>query len=109
MGAFVCLSACARRCVGWGAALTRAPPTGWRGIGATRRWSGNGLGRGDQMAKKPGPTYSQSVEQGLLEDVKEHPQDDGPRSILADWLEEKGDTRGEFIRLQCQLARMPRD
>src|SRR5262249_25468037 len=25
----------------------------------------------------------------------------------ADWLEERGDPRGEFIRTQCQLARFP--
>jgi uncharacterized protein (TIGR02996 family) len=32
------------------------------------------------------------------------PDDDTPRLIYADWLEERGDPRGEFIRLQCELA-----
>lgn len=31
---------------------------------------------------------------------------DAPRLIFADWLEERGDPRGEFIRVQCQLARL---
>jgi uncharacterized protein (TIGR02996 family) len=34
----------------------------------------------------------------------EAPHDDTPRLIYADWLEECGDPRGEFIRLQCWLA-----
>jgi hypothetical protein len=27
-----------------------------------------------------------------------------PRLILADWLEERGDPRADFIRVQCELA-----
>ena len=34
------------------------------------------------------------------------PEDDAPRLIFADWLEEHGeDHRAEFIRIQCELAR----
>ncbi len=34
------------------------------------------------------------------------PEDDAPRLVFADWLEEHGDAdRAEFIRLQCSLAR----
>jgi uncharacterized protein (TIGR02996 family) len=45
----------------------------------------------------------------LLRDIKEHPEDDTPRLVLADWLQEFGTTesaraRGEFIYLQCRLA-----
>src|SRR5262249_7610438 len=29
--------------------------------------------------------------------------------VYADWLEERGDPRGEFIRVQCQLARLQQD
>jgi uncharacterized protein (TIGR02996 family) len=32
------------------------------------------------------------------------PDDDGPRLMYADWLTEHGDPRGEFIRVQCELA-----
>ena len=35
--------------------------------------------------------------------------EDGPRLVFADWLEERGDPHGEFIRLQCRLARLADD
>src|SRR5882724_7795804 len=39
--------------------------------------------------------------------ILESPDDDGPRLVYADWLDERGDhDRAEFIRLQCELARM---
>jgi uncharacterized protein (TIGR02996 family) len=39
----------------------------------------------------------------LLEAAKQSPEDEGPRLVLADWLEDHGDTdRAEFIRLQCR-------
>ena len=38
----------------------------------------------------------------LLAAVYAHPEDDGPRLVLADHLQERGDPRGEFIALQCQ-------
>jgi uncharacterized protein (TIGR02996 family) len=35
------------------------------------------------------------------------PQDDGPRLVYADWLDEQGEAdRAAFIRVQCQLARL---
>src|SRR5438552_7893233 len=38
---------------------------------------------------------------GLLADIFEHPDDDTPRLVYADWLQDHGDpTRGEFIRAQ---------
>jgi len=43
----------------------------------------------------------------FLDAIKETPDDDTPRLILADWLMEHGDeVRGEFIQLQCRLAQM---
>lgn len=36
------------------------------------------------------------------------PEDDGPRLIFADWLDEQGEgERAEFIRVQCRLEREP--
>lgn len=32
---------------------------------------------------------------------------DGPRLVFADWLEERGDPQGEFIRLQVELDKPP--
>jgi uncharacterized protein (TIGR02996 family) len=43
-------------------------------------------------------------EHGFLDAIWENPDDDGPRSIYADWLEEQGNPPGEFIRIQCALA-----
>jgi uncharacterized protein (TIGR02996 family) len=42
----------------------------------------------------------------FLQAVLDAPDDDAPRLIYADWLEEQGDPRGEFIRIQCALAQM---
>jgi uncharacterized protein (TIGR02996 family) len=50
------------------------------------------------------PLHPQVV--ALLQDSKEHPEDDTPRLVLADWLEEHGDPRGEFVRTQVERARL---
>lgn len=44
-------------------------------------------------------------EQALRAMILSHPDDDAPRLIYADWLEEQGHTdRATFIRQQCELA-----
>jgi uncharacterized protein (TIGR02996 family) len=47
----------------------------------------------------------------FLADIKEHPDEEGLRLILADWLEEFGDAldqaRAELIRCQIDHARLP--
>jgi len=48
-------------------------------------------------------------EQAFLQTIIADPSDDAPRLVFADWLEEHGDPRGEFIRVQCELARLPED
>jgi uncharacterized protein (TIGR02996 family) len=48
-------------------------------------------------------------ESAFLDRVCADPDDDAPRLILADWLDERGDPRGEFIRVQVALARLPAD
>jgi uncharacterized protein (TIGR02996 family) len=45
----------------------------------------------------------------FLESILENPDDDGLRLIYADWLEEHGNPRAEFIRVQIELARLPDD
>jgi uncharacterized protein (TIGR02996 family) len=45
---------------------------------------------------------------GLVRDIGEHPEDDAPRLVYADWLDEHGEpARAEFIRVQVELARLP--
>ncbi len=46
---------------------------------------------------------------GFLQAILAEPDDDAHRLIYADWLEERGDPRGEFIRVQCELARRDED
>jgi uncharacterized protein (TIGR02996 family) len=40
----------------------------------------------------------------FVQAICNQPHHDEPRLIYADWLEERGDPRGEFIRIQCVLA-----
>jgi uncharacterized protein (TIGR02996 family) len=49
-----------------------------------------------------------STENAFREAILEDPDDDTPRLVYADWLQEHGDSeRGEFIRVQVELARLP--
>jgi uncharacterized protein (TIGR02996 family) len=47
----------------------------------------------------------------LLAESKANPQDDVPRLVLADWLDDQGgpanQARAELIRTQCRLAHLP--
>jgi uncharacterized protein (TIGR02996 family) len=46
--------------------------------------------------------------EGFLADIIEHPDDDAPRLIYADWLDDHGESdRAELIRLQIESARLP--
>jgi uncharacterized protein (TIGR02996 family) len=51
-----------------------------------------------------------SDEKALLSAIWEHPHEDTPRLMYADWLQEHGGkagpARAEFIRVQCELARL---
>src|SRR5262245_52142937 len=47
--------------------------------------------------------------QAFLQAILENPDDDTPRLVYADWLEERDDPRGEFIRVQCRLAELDED
>jgi len=48
-----------------------------------------------------------SDEKALLAAIWEHPHEDTPRLMYADWLQENAQPeRAEFIRVQCELARL---
>src|SRR5262245_16108928 len=50
------------------------------------------------------------LEDAFLADIAEHPADDAPRLIYADWLEEQGRAeRAELIRVQVRRAALPED
>jgi uncharacterized protein (TIGR02996 family) len=47
-------------------------------------------------------------EEAFLEAIRQQPDDDAPRLIYADWLEEHGQPeRAEFIRVQIEMDRLP--
>src|SRR5205807_1195594 len=47
-------------------------------------------------------------EEVFLQEILANPEDDTPRLVYADWLDDHGEGgRGEFIHLQCELARLP--
>jgi uncharacterized protein (TIGR02996 family) len=49
------------------------------------------------------------TDQALFAAILADPEDDAPRLVYADWLDEHGDSdRAEFIRVQCDLARRPK-
>jgi uncharacterized protein (TIGR02996 family) len=54
-----------------------------------------------------------TVHTGLLASVIDHPDDDCPRLVYADFLDEQGSeanaARAEFIRLQIERARFPKN
>lgn len=45
----------------------------------------------------------------FLRAILDHPDDDAPRLVLADFLEERGSAQGEFIRIQCERSRLNAD
>jgi uncharacterized protein (TIGR02996 family) len=47
------------------------------------------------------------TEERLLQALVDAPHDDATRSVYADWLEENGDIRAEFLRLQVTLKSLP--
>src|SRR5690348_9304066 len=56
------------------------------------------------MARKAGAAMDDAFLRSILAD----PDSDTPRLVYADWLEEQGNPRGTFIRLQCARAKLTR-
>ena len=44
-----------------------------------------------------------STEASLLQAIQDDPADVASRLVFADWLEERDDPRGEFLRVQTEL------
>jgi uncharacterized protein (TIGR02996 family) len=53
------------------------------------------------------PILSEPEAGAFLRAIKDTPGDDTPRLAFADWLQERGDPRGEMIRWSCVIARTP--
>src|SRR5262249_44531588 len=69
------------------------------------------LHRRERPRRRPqrGPhRHRAMIHAGFLAEILERPEDDAPRLVYADWLEDNGDPdRAEFIRAQCERARLP--
>jgi uncharacterized protein (TIGR02996 family) len=53
---------------------------------------------------------SETERRAFLAAIVAAPEDDTPRLVFADWLDEHGEhDRAEFIRLGCQQARLDED
>src|SRR5436309_1652890 len=54
--------------------------------------------------KRKNDLSADELARAILADIIDHPDDDVPRLIYADWLDDNGDPeRAELIRLQCGL------
>ena len=53
------------------------------------------------------PAENAGDEATFLQAIHDAPEEDAPRLRYADWLERRGDPRGEFIRVQCDLVHLP--
>jgi uncharacterized protein (TIGR02996 family) len=47
------------------------------------------------------------TDEGFIRSIQEDPSDDSARLVYADWLEERGDVRAEYLRAELALARLP--
>ncbi len=50
----------------------------------------------------PEPRPRSPEEEPFLRAIAEDPGDEATRLVYADWLEERGDPLGEYLRLRCQ-------
>jgi uncharacterized protein (TIGR02996 family) len=45
-------------------------------------------------------------ETGFLDGIQANPHDLSLRPVYANWLEERGDTRSEYLRADCELQKL---
>jgi uncharacterized protein (TIGR02996 family) len=62
-----------------------------------------------RAAQETNTVPSTSEEERFLSAIRENPDDDSLRLVYADWLEERGDPRGEFIRIHFELEKLKPD
>ncbi len=55
------------------------------------------------------PDRIEGDEERLLLAIRDAPDDDAPRLVYADWLAQRGDSRGELIVAACRLAQLDDD
>jgi uncharacterized protein (TIGR02996 family) len=61
-----------------------------------------------QEPSTPRTIVTMTTQEAFLQAIGETPQDDTPRLVFADWLEEQGQAqRAEFIRIQPSSSATP--
>lgn len=58
------------------------------------------------QAFHPGETHPVTTEDAFLRSICDDINDDLRRLVFADWLDERGDPRGEWLRIGCELAEL---
>src|SRR4051794_13124382 len=53
------------------------------------------------------PGGTEMDDEDFLWAIAENPDDAGPRLVYADWLEERGDPRSEYLRVEAGLRSTP--
>src|SRR5437868_1021578 len=86
------------------------------GAGVQRK-AARGVSFGYNLARSAATAEGSPMthDEAFQADIRANPDDDAPRLIYADWLEEHGDEAGifaareraEFVRVQCELERLP--
>jgi uncharacterized protein (TIGR02996 family) len=82
---------------------------------SSRRLRVSTMARADVRPEAAAPTPKPPKDTGeaILQSVLAEPEDDTPRLVYADWLDETGgpeeQARADFIRVQIELARRPND
>jgi uncharacterized protein (TIGR02996 family) len=74
-------------------------------VSASRAWAGRVRADRVRFELEDVDVPSTASADELLQAVVAAPADDAPRLVLADWLTERGDPRGEFISMQIALER----
>ena len=67
------------------------------------RWLTSNRSAGPPSDRQPAPR----PDDGFLAAIRQDPDDDTPRLVYADWLEERGDPRAEFLRVECEVRKLP--
>ncbi len=47
------------------------------------------------------------IEEGFITAIRENPAAEVHRLVYADWLEERGDPCAEFLRVECEILKLP--
>jgi uncharacterized protein (TIGR02996 family) len=73
-------------------------------------WASPAVGPRPEPVARPIPTPGLRTEEGLLADIRDNAEDDTPRLIYADWLDEhEQPLRAELIRVQVARDRLAPD